>query len=76
MLTNKIISVLIILTSFLFASCWMTNAPKNDKKIEQISWEWKKGKSIWWNVKSNKGDSTSIYSWSTELPKWKPKNIK
>ncbi len=84
MLTNKKISVLIILISFSFTSCWVTNIDwvinieksNENKQIEKISWEWKKGRSTWWNVDLNSNKDTSIYNWNTELPKWNPKNIK
>jgi len=69
MLTNKIISVLIILISLSFTSCWTTNDKISDenKQIEKVeivemenSIDWKKGKSIWWEAINKKGNSESI----------------
>jgi len=78
MLTNKNISVLIILISFSFTSCWITDVNNSDEnvKIEKIGGEWKKGKSIWGGIDLDNNKDTLIYSWSTELPKWEPKDIK
>ena len=75
MLTNKIISVLIIITSLFFTSCWKVDI-KDTEQIKQINWEWKKGKSTWWEVDFKSVKDTIVYSWSIDFPKWKPKDIK